>query len=136
MEEVNMGYADDYERRQALKWANPIKVRDIPSPPDGSFEFSFYNWDGCMCPTIETGGRAFIDCFSSNGQEHYKEVLDWDCVPTTVWGDFGYEVKPPNFDIDSDEDTYEVQAQKLNELAYDMAGYCSSSDYDNWFVEG
>ena len=64
---------------------------------------------------------------TKEGEEHFKEVLDYDI---DVYEDYGEAV----IDVDGDEGVWQKKLKKAKEFFYSAAGYCACDDWDKWFA--
>lgn len=80
----------------------------------------------------DTDGIGIAYCgptgLTAAGAEYFKDVLDYEVefVNGTYAGDIAVVHIPDNVD-------YDEMLEKTEELFGSLAGYCSESDWDNWF---
>lgn len=80
----------------------------------------------------DTDGIGIAYCgptgLTAAGAEYFKDVLDYEVefVDGTYAGDIAVVHIPDNVD-------YDEMLEKTEELFGSLAGYCSESDWDNWF---
>lgn len=80
----------------------------------------------------DTDGIGIAYCgptgLTAAGAEYFKDVLDYEVefVDGTYAGDIAVVHIPDNVD-------YDEMLEKTEELFGGLAGYCSESDWDNWF---
>ena len=64
---------------------------------------------------------------TAEGSERFMDVLD---LPVTIYADNNVAI----VDVDDVEGVWQKKLKGTKELFYALAGYCSSSDYDRWFI--
>ena len=65
---------------------------------------------------------------TEEGEEHFKDVLD---LPVSIYTDDNVAI----IDVDDSEGVWQKKLKGAKELFYALAGYCSVTDYDTWFIE-
>ena len=65
---------------------------------------------------------------TEEGKEHFKDVLD---LPVIIYTDDNVAI----VDVDDSEGVWQKKLKGAKELFYALAGFCSITDYDTWFIE-
>lgn len=68
---------------------------------------------------------------TEEGRKHFANVLEYDV--NILENPFLGQVAI--VDIDDKEGIWQKKLEGAKELFYSLAGYCSSTDYDRWFVD-
>lgn len=68
---------------------------------------------------------------TEEGREHFANVLEYDVniLENSFLGQVAI------VDVDDKEGVWQKKLEGAKELFYSLAGYCSSTDYDRWFVD-
>lgn len=85
---------------------------------------------------FENDGKEWL---SDEGKEHFKDVLE---IGVEIYKDIIFiktDEVIPSAEADKYEwdgyESYHPTAQKLSDLFWGYAGYCSEEDYAKWFIE-
>ena len=62
------------------------------------------------------------------GEEHFKEVLDYEILVMPV-----HNIAV--IDVDGPEGVWQKKLKIAKEFFYSAAGYCAETDYDKWFKD-
>ncbi len=62
------------------------------------------------------------------GEEHFKEVLDYDIE---VFEDDCVAI----VDVNGEEGVWQKKLKKAKTFFYAIAGYCAEEDFDRWFAD-
>ena len=104
-----------------------MKVRDFIKEWADESHYDVDVYDN-VCEEIGIAYCAGSPVLTKDGEEHFKDVLDYDikvdenCCIAII-------------DVDGEEGVWQKKLKKAKEFFYAQAGYCAWDDYEKWFAE-